>query len=203
MTGRVFVTAGPHDVGFTWKERPFQRQDVWQPSLRDSQEVHMIGGLPRLKTVGVEGPYNVKGVSTTPSRERIFVCRPASAAEEPLCAEKILTNLARRAYRRPVTAADVEAPMAFYKQARENGGDFDAGIRAGVARILASPSFLYRIERDPAGVRAGAAHAVSDVELASRLSFFLWSSIPDQQLLNLAAAGRLREPACSPRRCAA
>ena len=102
MTGRVPVTAGPHEVGFTWKERPFERQDVWQPSLRDSQEVHMIAGLPRLKTVGVEGPYNVKGVSNTPSRERLFVCRPGVGAEEPPCAEKILTNLARRAYRRPV-----------------------------------------------------------------------------------------------------
>ena len=77
MTGRVAVTAGPHDVGFTWRERPFQRQDVWQPALRDSQEIHMIGGLPKLRTVNVEGPYNVKGVSNTPSRERLFVCRPA------------------------------------------------------------------------------------------------------------------------------
>jgi len=194
MTGRVAVTAGPHEVGFTWKERPFQRQDVWQTGLRDSQEVHMIGGLPRLRTVNVEGPYNVKGVSNTPSRERLFVCRPATAAEEPACAGKILTNLARRAYRRPVTAADIEAPLGFYKQTRENGRDFDAGIRAGVARILSSPSFLYRIERDPAGVRPGAAHAVSDLELASRLSFFLWSSIPDDKLVSLAAAGRLREP---------
>src|SRR6185436_14079020 len=194
MTGRVSVTAGPHDVGFTWKERPFQRQDVWRPSLRDSQEIHMIGGLPRLRTVNVEGPYNVKGISSTPSRERLFVCRPASAAEEPACAEKILMNLARRAYRRPVTAADGAAPLDFYKQARQNGGDFDAGIRSGVARILSSPSFLYRIEQDPAGVRPGAAHAISDLELASRLSFFLWSSIPDQKLLDLAAAGRLREP---------
>jgi len=194
MTGRVQVTAGPHDVGFTWKERPFERQDVWQPSRRDSQEVHMIAGLPRLKTVGVDGPYNVKGISNTPSRERLFICRPASPAEEPLCAEKILSNLARRAYRRPVTAADVEAPLAFYKQTRENGRDFDAGIRGGVARILSSPSFLYRIERDPAAVRPGAAHAVSDLELASRLSFFLWSSIPDEKLLTIAAAGRLREP---------
>ena len=195
MTGRVTVTAGPHDVGFTWRERPSQPQDVWQPSLRDSQEVHMIGGLPRLKTVGIEGPYNVTGVSTTPSRDRLFVCQPAGRPQEELaCATRILTNLARRAYRRPVTAADVEAPMAFYKQSRESGGNFDAGIRSGVARILASPSFLYRIERDPAGLRAGAAHAVSDVELASRLSFFLWSSIPDETLLNLATTGRLREP---------
>ena len=116
MTGRVAVTAGPHDVGFTWKERPFERQDVWQPARRDSQEVHMITGLPRLKTVGVEGPYNVKGVSNTPSRERLFVCHPASASEETPCAVKILTNLARRAYRRPVTAADVEAPLGFYRR---------------------------------------------------------------------------------------
>jgi mono/diheme cytochrome c family protein len=194
MTGRVFVTAGPHDVGFTWKERPGKRQDVWQPSLRDSQEVHMIGGLARLKTVGVEGPYNVKGVSTSASREKVFVCTPTSAADEPVCAQKIFTNLARRAYRRPVSADDIEAPMTFYKQARDDKGSFDAGIRVGVARILASPSFLYRIESDAAGVQTGGAHPVSDIELASRLSFFLWSSIPDQTLMNLAQAGRLRAP---------
>jgi mono/diheme cytochrome c family protein len=194
MTGKVFVTAGPHEVGFTWKERPGRRQDVWQPALRDSQEVHMIGGLARLKTVGVEGPYDVKGVSASASRDRLFVCSPASAADESACAEKIFTNLTRRAYRRPVTAADVEAPMAFYKEAREGNGTFDAGIRAGVARVLASPSFLYRIERDAAGVRAGTAHPVSDVELASRLSFFLWSSIPDQRLMDAAMAARLRQP---------
>src|SRR5262245_24585927 len=191
---RVFVTAGEHAVGFTWRERPFQRQDVWEVSQRDSQEVHLAGGQPRLRTVSITGPFNVKGVSDTPSRERIFVCRPATAAEEPACADRILTTLTRRAYRRPVTAADIEAPLTFYKQARQSGGPFDAGIRAGVARILASPSFLYRVERDPVGVQAGAAHRVSDVDLASRLSFFLWSSIPDQRLLNLAATGRLREP---------
>ena len=194
MTGKVFVTAGPHEVGYTWKERPARRQDVWQPALRDSQEVHMIGGLARLKTVGVEGPYDVKGVSNSVSRDRLFVCKPSSAADEAACAEKIFTNLTRRAYRRPVTAADIEAPMAFYKQARDGKESFDAGIRVGVARVLASPSFLYRMERDPVGVRAGVAHQVSDVELASRLSFFIWSSIPDQTLMNLAVAGRLRQP---------
>jgi hypothetical protein len=200
MAGKVSVTAGPHEVGFTWKERPTQRQDVWTPALRDSQEVHMIGGLARLKVVGVEGPYNVKGISaSSPSRERIFVCRPATSGQqtrvsEDGCAEKIFTTLTRRAYRRPVTAADVEPPMTFYKQARDANGDFDAGIRAGLSRVLASPSFLYRIERDRAGVRAGAAHPVSDVELASRLSFFIWSSIPDERLMTLATAGRLREP---------
>ena len=194
MTGKVFVTAGPHEVGYTWRERPARRQDIWQPALRDSQEVHMIGGLARLKTVGVEGPYDVKGVSNSVSRDRLFVCKPSSAADEAACAEKIFTNLTRRAYRRPVTAADIEAPMAFYKQARDGKESFDAGIRVGVARVLASPSFLYRMERDPVGVRAGVAHQVSDVELASRLSFFIWSSIPDQTLMNLAVAGRLRQP---------
>jgi mono/diheme cytochrome c family protein len=205
MSGRVRLTAGQHDVGYTWRERPSERQDVWQPARRDSQEVHLITGLPRLKAVMVEGPYKVTGISPTPSREKIFICRPASAKgsgaagaeavpDESACASKILTSLARRAYRRPVTAADVEAPVKFYRQSREAGGNFDAGIRSGLARILASPSFLYRIERDPVGVRAGTGHAVSDVELASRLSFFLWSSIPDDKLLNLAVAGQLRQP---------
>jgi hypothetical protein len=194
MAGRVRVTAGEHEVGYTWRERPFERQDVWQPARRDSQEVHLITGLPRLKAVMVEGPYKVTGISTTPSREKIFICKPSNAADEPACATRILTSLARRAYRRPVAAADVDAPIAFYKQARERGGDFDAGIRSGVARIIASPSFLYRIERDSSTLRAGAAHSVSDVELASRLSFFLWSSIPDEKLLNAATAGTLRAP---------
>ena len=106
----------------------------------------------------------------------------------------MLSNLAKRAYRRPVTAADLEAPMSFYSDARERGGSFDAGIRAGLARILASPNFTYRIERDAPGVKPGGAHPVSDVELASRLSFFLWSSIPDARLLDLAIAGQLRQP---------
>jgi mono/diheme cytochrome c family protein len=210
MTGRVRVTAGPHEVGFTWKERPFQVQDVWQPSRRDSQEIHMIGGLPKLKTVGIDGPYNVRGLSEGPSRRLLYVCHPASPAgsspasksasaasanSDESCASKILSNLARRAFRRPVTPADIQAPMAFYRRARQNGGNFDDGIRSGVARVLSSPNFLYRIEKDPPGVRPGTAHPVSDIELASRLSFFLWSSIPDEQLLGLAAAGRLREPA--------
>jgi hypothetical protein len=194
LRARVRVTAGPHDVGFTWRERPNQEESVWEPSLRDTQEVHMAGGLPRLRAVAVEGPYDVTGISRMASRDRIFVCRPASAAEEAACSEQILSNLARRAFRRPVTAADLEGPTAFYTQARESGGDFDAGIRAGLARILGSPSFVYRAERDPETVAAGTAHPVSDVELASRLSFFLWSSIPDDRLMNLASAGRLREP---------
>jgi mono/diheme cytochrome c family protein len=218
MTGRVRVSAGPHDVGFTWRERPAQLQDVWEPSRRDSQEIHMVAGLPRLRTASIDGPYNVYGMSEGPSRERLFVCHPGASAgrvaasgvalktpapsaglaggnlDEATCATKILTNLARRAYRHPVTPADVEAPLSFYKRARRSGGSFDDGIRAGVARVLSSPYFLYRIESDPPGARAGVTHPVSDIELASRLSFFLWSSVPDEKLLDAAAAGRLREP---------
>ena len=194
MTGRARITAGPHDVGFTWKERPFQVQDVWEPSRRDSQEIHMVAGMPKLRSVSIDGPYNVYGLSEGPSRRRLFVCHPGAGVDESSCAEKILTNLVRGAYRRPVTPADVEAPMSFYKRSRQSGGNLDDGIRAGVARVLSSPNFLYRIEKDPAGAPAGVAHPVSDIELASRLSFFLWSSIPDEKLLDLAAAGRLRAP---------
>jgi hypothetical protein len=215
MTARVRITAGPHDVGFTFKDRPSQAQDVWQPALRDSQEIHMTGGLPKLKTVAIEGPYNVTGVSQTPSRAQIFICRPgtsptakASVAAktapsagpaggeggDTACAKRILTTLATRAFRRPVTADDIEAPMSFYTAARGRGESFDAGIRSGLARLLSSPLFLYRIERDPVGARPGSVRKVTDVELASRLSFFLWSSIPDEHLLNLATTRRLRQP---------
>jgi cytochrome c5 len=190
----IKITAGPHDVGFTWIERPTQDQNVWQPSLRDSLEAHNPAGIPRLRSGNIEGPYKVTGISDTATRQRIFVCKPATAAKETSCAQEILSTIARRAYRRPVIESDLEAPLAFYSDARKNGGDFDAGIRAGLARILASPAFIFRAERDPANVPAGGAHRISDLELASRLSFFLWSSIPDDELLNLAIAGRLREP---------
>jgi Protein of unknown function (DUF1592)/Protein of unknown function (DUF1588)/Protein of unknown function (DUF1587)/Protein of unknown function (DUF1585)/Protein of unknown function (DUF1595) len=188
------ITAGAHEVGFTWIERPATEQNVWQPALRSTQEAHNPAGLPRLETAVIAGPYDVTGVGDTPSRERIFVCRPETAAEEPACAETIFANLTRRAFRRPVGADDIEAPLSFYTQARENGADFDAGVRAGLTRILVSPSFLFRVERDPVDRPDGAVHAVTDVELASRLSFFLWSSIPDDELLGLAEAGRLHEP---------
>jgi hypothetical protein len=208
LKARVTLSAGPHDIAVTWRERSFIRQDVWEVSQRDSQEVHFAGGLPRLRTMSVTGPFKVTGVSReSAARARLFICRPDSSrrsrAEAPPgaeageggCAEKILSNLARRAYRRTLSQADIDAPLSFYRQARDAGGSFDQGIGAGVARVLASPSFLYRMERDPAGLRPGAPHRVSDIELASRLSFFLWSSIPDQRLMTLATAGQLRNPA--------
>src|SRR5262245_31320853 len=107
MTARVTVTAGPHDIGFTFKERPGQQQDVWQPSRRDSQEIHFIGGLPKLKTVGVEGPYNATGISETPSRDRLFVCQPKGSTDATPCATRIFSSFAQRAFRRPVSSQDL------------------------------------------------------------------------------------------------
>lgn len=189
----ISVTAGPHDVGFTWRERPEAEQNVWEPGLRASLEAHNPSGMPRLETGVIEGPYNAAGVSDTPSRDQVFVCRPASQAEEAGCAEQILSTLARRAYRRPVEVDDIAPELAIYTDERENGGDFDSGIRAAVARMLVSPWFLFRVEQDSPDVPAGSTHPVSDIELASRLSFFLWSSIPDDELLDLAEQGRLSE----------
>jgi hypothetical protein len=142
----------------------------------------------------IGGPYDPSGRGETPSRRRIFVCRPIKPAEETACARTILTTLARRAFRRPVTAADVQPLLVFYEHARKSkNGDFDAAIQAAVEALLVSPDFLFRIEQDPPAASPGP-HRVTDVELASRLSFFLWSSIPDEQLLALAEHNRLRDP---------
>jgi hypothetical protein len=193
---RVTLSAGPHDIAVTWRERPFIRQDVWEVSQRDSQEVHFAGGLPRLRTMSVTGPFKVTGVDqNAAARSRLFVCRPASPSQDTACAERILSTVVRRAYRRTPTQADLDAPLSFYRQARAAGSSFDQGIGAGLARVLASPSFLYRTERDPSGLRPGTPHRVSGTELASRLSFFLWSSIPDERLMTLAASGQLQTPA--------
>jgi mono/diheme cytochrome c family protein len=194
VSPRITVTAGLHDVGFTFIERPTQEQNIWKPVLRASQEAHNPSGPPRLRNGIIEGPYNPTGVSNTLSRQKVFVCTPKTAAQEGPCADQILSNVAKRAFRRPVTKVDLEAPLALYREERTAGGNFDAGIRAGLARILASPSFLFRAEQDPPGIAPGTPHRVTDLELASRLSFFLWSSIPDDDLLNLAIAGRLRAP---------
>jgi len=187
------ITAGPHEIAFTWRERSPSEQNAWEPGLRASLEAHNPSGMPRLEYGVVQGPYNVTGVSDTPTRERIFVCRPTSAAEEPACASQILSSLARRAFRRSVDADDIEASLDFYNEARAEGGDFDAGIRSAVSRMLVSPWFLFRVEGDSADVPAGSNHAINDYELASRLSFFLWSTIPDDELLTLADNGKLHE----------
>ena len=192
---RIPVTAGPHEVIFTWKERRESRQDVWEPSLRASLEAHNPSGMPRLETGIVEGPYNVTGISDTPTRERVFSCYPAAESEAPACAEQILLKLARHAFRRPVSTDDIVDELAFYQNEREAGGNFEAGIRVALSRLLVSPQFLFRAEADSPDVPPGGVHHISDFELASRLSFFLWSSIPDDELLDLAEAGQLSDPA--------
>jgi mono/diheme cytochrome c family protein len=142
----------------------------------------------------IGGPYGAQVPADSPSRDLIFVCHPANASEETACASKILSRLARRAYRRSANDDDVQTLLAFYKRGRASG-TFDDGIRAALERVLVSPDFLFRIEADPAGAAPGAKYRISDVELASRLSFFLWSSIPDETLLDLAISGKLHEPA--------
>jgi mono/diheme cytochrome c family protein len=151
------------------------------------------GALPGLDKLTIAGPYNTTGPGDTASRQRIFVCRPASAQDEAPCAKKILTTLSRRAFRRPVTDADVRPLLAFYESGRKDGG-FDRGIEKALRAMLVSPNFIFRTERDPSGVAPGTVYRISDVELASRLSFFLWSSIPDDQLLDLAEKGKLKDP---------
>jgi mono/diheme cytochrome c family protein len=191
---RIKVTAGLHAVGFTFVERPQQEQNMWQPVLRSSQEAHNPAGMPRLRNGIIEGPYNVTGPGRSASRQKLMVCTPTAAAQEAACANRILSTVAKRAFRRPVVKTDMDAPLAIYRAERASGGDFDAGIRAGLARILTSPAFLFRSEHDPATLANGTPHQITEIDLASRMSFFLWSSIPDDELLNLAIAGRLRAP---------
>ena len=149
---------------------------------------------PEVADVTVAGPYAISGRGDTPSRQKIFVCHPTSQKDEESCAREILFNLARRAFRRPVTSADVTPLLAFYRSARE-AGDFDDGIEKALEALLVSPDFLFRVETDPAGSKPGTAFKINDFELASRLSFFLWSSIPDEELMKAAEQGKLKDPA--------
>src|SRR5580692_3616134 len=140
------------------------------------------------------GPFKPAGASDSPSAKRIFVCHPANASEETACAKKIVETLARHAFRRPVTPQDSETLMTFYQQGR-NDGSFDTGIERALQRILADPEFVLRKEAEPEKLAAGQSYHITDLELASRLSFFLWSSIPDDQLIDAAAKNKLHEPA--------
>ena len=143
--------------------------------------------------IEIDGPFNPAGPGETPGRARLFVCRPADGPDEEPCAAEIVATLARRAFRRPATEDDVERLLWFYRDGRSRG-DFEEGIRFAVEAILVSPNFLFRIDRDPASAVPGTPYRVSDIELASRLSFFLWSSIPDDELLEVAVRGRLSDP---------
>ena len=164
-----------------------------QPFLARFNERRHPRTNPAISQVSITGPYDAKGADDTPSRRRLYVCEPTDARQEEACAKKILAGLMRRAYRHPVSDADVERPMAFYREGRADG-NFDAGIGRALSAVLINPEFLFRVEMDPEKAPAGGAYRVSDLELASRLSFFLWSSVPDDALLDSAIRGELRRP---------
>ena len=193
---RVPVKAGPRLVGVSFVRNMWEPEGILQPnrvgSLRGRHERY--DGNATVGSVAIGGPYQVVGPGDTPSRREIFVCQPKRTADEEACATKILSRLARRAYRRPVTTRDVQTLLGYFTTGRTTGGSFDAGIQLALEALLAAPDFLLRIERDPAHVEPGRAYRLSDLEVASRLSFFLWSSIPDEPLLDLAERGRLTDP---------
>ena len=201
-TPPIRIAAGPQTISAAFIQRaagpvqdfvmPFER------TLADLSTGHFPGltGLPHLRNLGIDGPYNVTGVSETASRRLIFSCRPRTATDEDerRCAGQIISRLARRAFRRPITDGDLSHLLALYDTGRAEG-DFESGVQMALQAVLADPEFVFRFERTPAGVAAGASHRVSDLEMASRLSFFLWSSIPDEPLLAAAEQGRLSDPA--------
>jgi len=187
---RLPVAAGTHNIVATFlKDTVVPEGIIFKP--RDGNvDAHFEG----VGSISVSGPFNAKGPGATPSRDKIFVCHPTAAAEEDACAEKIITNLAKHAYRRPTVSDSLPQLMALYKQGKETGG-FESGIRLALQKVLVSPEFLFRVELAPAGAAPGTVYQISDVELASRLSFFLWSSIPDDELLAVAERGELRDSA--------
>jgi mono/diheme cytochrome c family protein len=194
---RVTVLAGPHDIGVTFaRDGSSLVETARQPlQARFNDRRHQRSG-PAIDQVSVTGPYVPQSAENTPSRRRLFVCQPAAGADRSKqedCAKTILSTLMQRAYRRPVSKADVERPMAFYREGLADGG-FDAGIGRALSVVLINPEFLFRVEADPKKVPADGVYRISDLELASRLSFFLWSSIPDDELLDSAIRGRLSRP---------
>jgi len=191
---RIPVKAGPRTVVVTFLRRNAAPSDEpLQPFTRD-HDLQNMNGIPLIDRMQITGPFNPTGSGDTPSRHRIFSCHPANSAAELPCARQILTSLARRAYRRPVTGADLETLLSFYQSAR-NKKNFEAGIQNALRLILTDPKFLFRTETDSPNAAPGSIHPISDVELASRLSFFLWSTIPDDQLITVASQGKLRDPA--------
>jgi hypothetical protein len=197
MRARVKVTAGEHTVGATFLATNFAPLlDLDQHFKRSTLQTGPTPGytfFPHVGTIRIEGPFNATAPKDSASRRKVFTCTPTGAADETACARKIVSNLVTRAFRRPATTADVNLMMDFYKNGRAEG-TFEDGVEMVLSRVLASPQFIYRIEEEPATVKPGQAYRITDVDLASRLSFFLWSTGPDDQLLKLAAAGRLKDP---------
>jgi hypothetical protein len=194
-TGRIPVKAGPRRVSAAFLPR-FSGlvDDLVAPieyTLADAIGASQLLQLPHLQHLNITGPHAVSGVSDTPSRRKVFICRPLAPEEERPCAASIITALARQAYRRDLAREDLEGLLGFYDEGR-NGGNFESGIRTALQAVLASPHFVFRVERRPAGAAPGGMYRIGDVELASRLSFFLWSTGPDAELMAVARAGKLR-----------
>jgi hypothetical protein len=196
---RFPAKAGRHTVAVTFLATNYAPgNDLNRHFLRSTIETGGLPGyrfFPHIGKFVIDGPYNASGAADTPARRKIFVCQPATQDDEAGCARKIVSTLARRAFRRPVSDRDVEMLMGFYQRGRNEEGRFDDGIEMSLRRILADPEFVFRREVEPAGVQAGQSYRISDLELASRLSFFIWSSIPDDELLTLASQNRLKDPA--------
>ena len=191
---RLEATAGPHDLGVTFLKEPASLLETTRQPYNAHFNMHRHPRLsPAVYQVSIIGPFEDRGPGDTPSRRRVFVARPKSPDKEEACAKEILSTLMRRAYRRPVGDSDLERVLPFYRDARREA-DFDAGIESALSAILVSREFLFRVEREPTGLAAGTTYRISDLELASRLSFFLWSSIPDDKLLDIAARGELHLP---------
>lgn len=194
---RTTVTGGRHQVGVAFDRRSALLEGILPlPDDRSSYSYgqdEMQDRNPAVSGIEIIGPYNPSGATELASRSKLFVCHPTATADEPACARTILSALARRAYRRPASDDDIDALLAFYQEGRAEGS-FDTGIQAAVERLLVDPEFLFRVETDPAGVAPDTSYRVGDLELASRLSFFLWSSIPDDELLDLAERDQLRDP---------
>ena len=197
LSVRVPVKAGPHEVTATFLtgiESEAQDDNILKPFIRSNYDVLDFRGEPVVDRLTIEGPAKATGPGDTPSRRRVFTCHPTNSADELPCAKKIISALTRRAYRRPVTDNDLETLIGFYQLGRNNNGNFEMGIEAAIQRILASPEFLFRFEPDPVGIADNTPYKLGDLQLASRLAFFLWSTIPDDQLLAVATEGKLKDP---------
>jgi len=198
---RIKVKAGPQAIGVAFLRKNYAaNEDLVRRPAASTFDV-FIGmqygytTVPHLSRVVITGPYDPAGLGDTPSRRRVFVCRPSSSVDESACARQVVSALVRRAFRRAPTDADLEPLLRFYQAERDRTGNFEAGIEMALRRILADPEFVFRFEPPPAGVAPGVPYRIKDTELASRLSFFLWSTIPDDELLELGIQGKLHEPA--------
>jgi hypothetical protein len=191
---RLFVKAGQRDIAAAFLEKtpPLFETNRLQRFIRDFANPYDAEGAPHVQSITIQGPYRTTGAAT-PVSSRLFVCRPVVARDELSCARRIVSTLARKAYRRPPTDSEIDDVMAFYRRGR-TGGSFAGGVQFAVRRILASPFFVFRPEAEPDGITAGTPYRITSLELATRLSFFFWSSIPDEELLLLGTSGRLSTP---------